>query len=69
MLYLSNRQRLVVKALSNQITGSIAAIAPSNTNLKSEQGRSKRMQGCNLDGDDAPKIICHLHRLNWYDLK
>ena len=30
MLYLSNRQRLVVKALSNQITGSIAAIAPSN---------------------------------------
>ena len=42
--------------------------APSHTNLKSEQGRSKRMQGCNLDGDDAPKIICHLHRLNWYQL-
>ena len=38
-----------------------------DTNLKSEQGRSKRMQGCNLDGDDAPKIICHLHRLNWYE--
>ena len=39
----------------------------TDTNLKSEQGRSKRMQGCNLYGDDAPKIICHLHRLNWYD--
>ena len=61
--YLTERSTDTVKGYVEYLDGD-----RSDTNLKSEQGRSKRMQGCNLDGDDAPKIICHLHRLNWYEV-
>jgi len=72
----SGRQRFNVLAAMNALTHELVLVTNDayinaqsvcDTNLKSEQGRSKRMQGCNLDGDDAPKIICHLHRLNWYN--